>query len=423
MALPVDAHVLGLDRDAPLALEVHRVEVLLAHVAGVDGAGDLEDAVRQRRLAVVDVGDDREVADAGEVHGRRSMLPAGGWRLLPVALVASGPRRSLAELSERRSQNRRTTVANIKSQKKRNITNAKRAERNKAVKSELKTRVKTAVGSIGTDDERRGRAPRRQAHRHGRRQGRHPPEPGRPPQEPPDEEGQRAAEPEPGRSVRRRSRQRPQRGCSRATRTSITTSSVEVLRAAQVEVGAGEQVDRPLHAVAAEPAVLRRAPLRREARLDAEHVGGLAPPSSASDAVEAGQARRSGRAGSPSPAAGGARRRRVMRCSSAERRRPCRRASMASVRSHGGTPPASPRNGSTSAGVELARPRRTSPPACRATPSSRPTSSPRRSAIERRGRRRCSRTPAAAACSTIQPWRSRARVGGVVSTRPCRRPP
>jgi small subunit ribosomal protein S20 len=43
-------------------------------------------------------------------------------------------------------------VANIKSQKKRNITNAKRAERNKAVKSELKTRVKTATATIGDDD-------------------------------------------------------------------------------------------------------------------------------------------------------------------------------------------------------------------------------------------------------------------------------
>jgi small subunit ribosomal protein S20 len=42
-------------------------------------------------------------------------------------------------------------VANIKSQKKRNITNAKRAARNKAVRSELKTRVKTASRSIGTD--------------------------------------------------------------------------------------------------------------------------------------------------------------------------------------------------------------------------------------------------------------------------------
>ena len=42
-------------------------------------------------------------------------------------------------------------MANIKSQKKRNITNAKRHERNKAVKAELRTRVKTANASIGTD--------------------------------------------------------------------------------------------------------------------------------------------------------------------------------------------------------------------------------------------------------------------------------
>jgi small subunit ribosomal protein S20 len=42
-------------------------------------------------------------------------------------------------------------VANIKSQKKRNLTNAKRAARNKATKSELKTRVKTATASIGTN--------------------------------------------------------------------------------------------------------------------------------------------------------------------------------------------------------------------------------------------------------------------------------
>jgi small subunit ribosomal protein S20 len=43
-------------------------------------------------------------------------------------------------------------VANIKSQKKRNLTNAKRAERNKAVKSELKTRTKSALRSAGTED-------------------------------------------------------------------------------------------------------------------------------------------------------------------------------------------------------------------------------------------------------------------------------
>ena len=42
------------------------------------------------------------------------------------------------------------TMANIKSQKKRILTNAKRQERNKAVKSELRTRVKTATSSAGT---------------------------------------------------------------------------------------------------------------------------------------------------------------------------------------------------------------------------------------------------------------------------------
>jgi len=45
-------------------------------------------------------------------------------------------------------------VANIKSQIKRNKTNAKRAERNKAVRSELKTRTKGAVTAAeeGADD-------------------------------------------------------------------------------------------------------------------------------------------------------------------------------------------------------------------------------------------------------------------------------
>ncbi len=38
-------------------------------------------------------------------------------------------------------------MANIKSQKKRNLTNAKAAERNKSVKSELKSRGKTAAAS------------------------------------------------------------------------------------------------------------------------------------------------------------------------------------------------------------------------------------------------------------------------------------
>jgi len=49
-------------------------------------------------------------------------------------------------------------MANIKSQKKRILTNAKRHDRNKAVRSELKTRIKSAdqaaaVGAENTDEQ------------------------------------------------------------------------------------------------------------------------------------------------------------------------------------------------------------------------------------------------------------------------------
>ena len=64
VAAPAHAHGLRLDRDAALALELHRVEQLLAHLALGHRAGQLEDAVGERRLAVVDVRDDREVANA-----------------------------------------------------------------------------------------------------------------------------------------------------------------------------------------------------------------------------------------------------------------------------------------------------------------------------------------------------------------------
>jgi small subunit ribosomal protein S20 len=49
-------------------------------------------------------------------------------------------------------------VANIKSQIKRNKTNEVRRLRNKAVRSELKTRVKTAVGAAETGAETAGAA-------------------------------------------------------------------------------------------------------------------------------------------------------------------------------------------------------------------------------------------------------------------------
>ena len=73
-AVVVDADGLGLDGDAPLALQVHAVEHLLAHVPLGDGVGHLQDAVGQRGLPVVDVGDDAEIADVVETCHRRSIL-------------------------------------------------------------------------------------------------------------------------------------------------------------------------------------------------------------------------------------------------------------------------------------------------------------------------------------------------------------
>ena len=65
--------VLGEDRDALLALQVHRVHHAVGHVlAGAKRAGLPQHRVHQRGLAVVDVGDDRHVADviSGNEHGR-----------------------------------------------------------------------------------------------------------------------------------------------------------------------------------------------------------------------------------------------------------------------------------------------------------------------------------------------------------------
>ena len=62
------ANGIGLDRNAALALDIHGVEQLRLHVALVDGMGELEDAVTDRGLAMVDVRNDREVADVGNVN-------------------------------------------------------------------------------------------------------------------------------------------------------------------------------------------------------------------------------------------------------------------------------------------------------------------------------------------------------------------
>src|SRR6185312_10654515 len=53
-------------------LEIERVEHLLLHLALLKGAGRLDQSVGQRRLAVVDVGDDAEIPNVIELQGELS---------------------------------------------------------------------------------------------------------------------------------------------------------------------------------------------------------------------------------------------------------------------------------------------------------------------------------------------------------------
>ena len=61
--LVVEPDRLGLDGDATLTLDIHRIEHLLDHVARRHRSRLLDQAVGEGRLAVVDVRHDREIAD------------------------------------------------------------------------------------------------------------------------------------------------------------------------------------------------------------------------------------------------------------------------------------------------------------------------------------------------------------------------
>ncbi len=72
VVLVEDGDRTGLDGDATLALQVHVVKDLLLEFAFGDGAGAHQQAVGERALAVVDVGNDGEVANLhGVVASRR----------------------------------------------------------------------------------------------------------------------------------------------------------------------------------------------------------------------------------------------------------------------------------------------------------------------------------------------------------------
>ena len=75
--LVFEAHGLRLDGDAPLALDIHRIEHLLLHLARLESASELNQPVGKRGLAVIDVRDNGEIADilnGNRRHGREITL-------------------------------------------------------------------------------------------------------------------------------------------------------------------------------------------------------------------------------------------------------------------------------------------------------------------------------------------------------------
>jgi hypothetical protein len=59
---------MGLDRDASLLFEIHRIQHLVMHVPLGNGACALQQPVGKRGLPMVDVGDDRKIPDMSCVH-------------------------------------------------------------------------------------------------------------------------------------------------------------------------------------------------------------------------------------------------------------------------------------------------------------------------------------------------------------------
>ena len=62
----IEPHGLRLDGDAALPLDIHRIEHLLLHLPRAQAAAKLDQPVGERRFAVIDMGDDGEVADMGK---------------------------------------------------------------------------------------------------------------------------------------------------------------------------------------------------------------------------------------------------------------------------------------------------------------------------------------------------------------------
>ena len=83
---------LCLDRYAALALKVHRIQHLLGHLAVTQASAHLDKTISQRGLAVIDMGDDRKIADA--------LIYRHGWSLHKRERSLAHPRQAMKRSTE-----------------------------------------------------------------------------------------------------------------------------------------------------------------------------------------------------------------------------------------------------------------------------------------------------------------------------------
>ena len=77
----IDGDGVHADGDAPFSFEVHRVEKLVLKIALADGFGAEQELVRQSALAMIDMGDNRKIAN-------QTGIRAHAWRWFRTRVLA-----------------------------------------------------------------------------------------------------------------------------------------------------------------------------------------------------------------------------------------------------------------------------------------------------------------------------------------------
>ncbi len=76
----VEAHGLRLDGDPALLLDVHVIKHLLGHLAIGQPSAMLDQPIGKRRLAMIDMGNDTEIADFSEIGHTNCLIGKDGTR-------------------------------------------------------------------------------------------------------------------------------------------------------------------------------------------------------------------------------------------------------------------------------------------------------------------------------------------------------